>query len=69
MNIVPCVPFVCVLIINKVFFTRVHWAGTETATEWRGYMNGAVQAGQRAASEVLDNLSSGPVETDLFNYE
>lgn len=50
-------------------FHRVHWAGTETATEWRGYMNGAVQAGQRAASEVLDNLSSGPVETDLFNYE
>jgi len=50
-------------------FTRVHWAGTETATEWRGYMNGAVQAGQRAASEVLDSLSSRPVETDLFHYE
>jgi len=56
---------------NKVFsvFTRVYWAGTETATEWRGYMNGAVQAGQRAASEVLNKLSSGPAETDLFHYE
>ena len=56
---------------NKVFsvFTRVHWAGTETATEWRGYMNGAVQAGQRAACEVLKKLSSGPAETDLFHYE
>jgi len=64
-------PFVCWLISVLFFpiFTRVHWAGTETATEWRGYMNGAVQAGQRAASEVLDNLSSEPGETDLFNYE
>ena len=57
------------MIIIVSIFIRVHWAGTETATEWRGYMSGAVQAGQRAASEVLDNLSSGPVETDLFNYE
>lgn len=48
-------------------FTRVHWAGTETATEWRGYMNGAVQAGQRAASEVLDNLSSGAAKAEYVN--
>jgi monoamine oxidase len=32
---------------------RLHWAGTETATEWSGYMDGAVQSGQRAAAEVL----------------
>nr|XP_054600115.1 probable flavin-containing monoamine oxidase A [Nothobranchius furzeri]XP_054600116.1 probable flavin-containing monoamine oxidase A [Nothobranchius furzeri] len=32
---------------------RIHWAGTETATQWCGYMSGAVQAGQRAALEVL----------------
>ena len=31
---------------------RVHWAGTETATYWSGYMDGAVRAGERAASEV-----------------
>lgn len=31
----------------------VHWAGTETATYWSGYMDGAVSAGQRAAAEVL----------------
>lgn len=31
---------------------RVHWAGTETATEWTGYMEGALQAGERAAGEV-----------------
>lgn len=32
---------------------RVHWAGTETATFWHGYMDGAVRSGQRAAQEVL----------------
>jgi monoamine oxidase len=32
---------------------RVHWAGTETATVWSGYMEGALQAGERAAEEVL----------------
>lgn len=31
---------------------RVHWAGTETATEWMGYFEGAIQAGERAAAEV-----------------
>ena len=33
-------------------FRRVHWAGTETATYWSGYMDGAVRAGERAAREV-----------------
>lgn len=37
-------------------FGRVHWAGTETATYWTGYMDGAVRAGQRAAAEVLGRL-------------
>ncbi|WP_350278796.1 flavin monoamine oxidase family protein [Kribbella sp. HUAS MG21] len=32
---------------------RVHWAGAETATRWIGFMDGAVTAGERAASEVL----------------
>jgi monoamine oxidase len=31
----------------------IHWAGTETATEWRGYLEGAIQAGERAAHQVL----------------
>ncbi len=35
---------------------RIHWAGTETATYWNGYMDGAVSAGQRAAREVLELL-------------
>ncbi len=37
-------------------FGRVHWAGTETATYWSGYMDGAVRSGERAAREVLDKL-------------
>jgi monoamine oxidase len=31
---------------------RIHWAGTETATEWNGYSEGALQSGERAAAEV-----------------
>jgi len=37
-------------------FGRVHWAGTETSTYWAGYMDGAVRAGKRAATEVLESL-------------
>jgi monoamine oxidase len=35
---------------------RLHWAGTETATVWNGYMDGAVESGQRVAEEVLSLL-------------
>jgi monoamine oxidase len=35
---------------------RIHWAGTETATYWNGYMDGAIRAGERAAREVLARL-------------
>ncbi|CAI4228333.1 unnamed protein product [Auanema sp. JU1783] len=34
----------------------VHFAGTETALEWMGYMSGAVESGLRAANEVLYEL-------------
>jgi monoamine oxidase len=30
----------------------VHWAGTETATEWCGYLDGALSSGERAAAEA-----------------
>lgn len=36
---------------------RIHWAGTETATEWMGYFDGAIQAGERAAAEVLEHFT------------
>lgn len=42
-------------------FQRIHWAGTETATEWNGYMEGAVRAGERAAGEILaSDLTPSP---------
>lgn len=34
----------------------LHWAGTETADEWTGFLDGAVRAGQRAAAEVAATL-------------
>ncbi|HEX8646575.1 MAG TPA: FAD-dependent oxidoreductase [Thermoleophilaceae bacterium] len=35
---------------------RVHWAGTEVATEWAASMEGAVRAGQSAAKAALAQL-------------
>ena len=35
---------------------RIHWAGTETALHWNGYMEGAVESGERAANEVFKAL-------------
>lgn len=32
----------------------IHWAGTETATEWSGYIDGALSSGERAATECID---------------
>lgn len=36
----------------------VHFAGTETAGEWKGYMEGAVRSGERAANEVIKALTT-----------
>ncbi len=32
---------------------RIHWAGTETAETWNGYIEGAIRSGERTAAEVL----------------
>lgn len=37
---------------------RLHWAGTETADVWNGYMDGAVRSGTRAAEEVIASLAA-----------
>ncbi|MDB5974558.1 MAG: FAD-dependent oxidoreductase [Nevskia sp.] len=37
---------------------RIHWAGTETALRWTGYMDGAIRAGEQTAKDVLGLLSS-----------
>ena len=31
---------------------RIHWAGTETADYWAGYMDGAVRSGERVVREI-----------------
>jgi monoamine oxidase len=35
----------------------IHWASTDTATHWSAYMEGAVEAGERAARAVIAELS------------
>ncbi len=37
----------------------IHWAATETAAHWSAYMEGAVEAGERAARDVLRALRDG----------
>jgi monoamine oxidase len=32
---------------------RIHWAGSEYAVEWNGYLEGAVRSGETTAAEVL----------------
>ncbi|MFY1599756.1 flavin monoamine oxidase family protein [Micromonospora sp. WMMD737] len=34
----------------------IHWAGTDTATHWSAYMEGAVESGERAAAAVIGEL-------------
>jgi monoamine oxidase len=34
-------------------FRNIHFAGGETAYEWKGYLEGALRAGSRAADEVI----------------
>ena len=35
----------------------IHWAGTETATVWAGYMEGAIRSGERVAAEVSEQFT------------
>ncbi|KAK7019792.1 hypothetical protein SK128_021483 [Halocaridina rubra] len=37
-------------------FDKIHFAGTDTATYWVGYVSGAVQSGERAKTEVLHHI-------------
>ncbi|EFR02785.1 amine oxidase [Nannizzia gypsea CBS 118893] len=37
-------------------FGHIHFAGTETAMEWKGYMEGALESGSREAEEVTKQL-------------
>jgi monoamine oxidase len=37
----------------RTSFGNIHFAGTETAEEWNGYMEGAVRSGEREAKNIL----------------
>ena len=37
----------------------IHWAGTETASVWSGYIEGALESGERVAAEVAAALDVG----------
>ncbi|MFD6391074.1 flavin monoamine oxidase family protein [Nocardia sp. NPDC060259] len=43
----------------------IHWAGTETAPRWTGYLEGAVRSGERAAGEVAAALRAEPEQTEV----
>ncbi|KAH8702931.1 amine oxidase [Phaeosphaeriaceae sp. PMI808] len=38
-------------------FGDLHFAGTELAYEWKGYLEGAITSGQRAAEEIIETFS------------
>ncbi|XP_048192472.1 amine oxidase [flavin-containing] B [Perognathus longimembris pacificus] len=49
--------------VGKIFF-----AGTETAAHWSGYMEGAVEAGERSAREILHAMGKIP-EDEIWQPE
>jgi len=47
---------------------RIHWAGTETASHWTGYIEGGLQSGERAAQEVISKLSGKQNPVSITQY-
>lgn len=43
----------------------IHWAGTETASVWSGYIEGALESGERVATEVATALGAGDGGDDV----
>lgn len=56
---VPCTPIGILTEYGHALrepFGGIHFAGTETSWEWKGYMDGAIRSGKRAAEEVIAAL-------------
>ncbi len=49
-------------------FLNVHFCGTESATVWQGYMDGAIESGERAANELLYSIH-GDFSSIKIDYE
>lgn len=55
----PVVPAFCLRSLSQDHWRAegyIHFAGTETSTVWKGYMEGALASGTRAAKEVIKIL-------------
>jgi hypothetical protein len=56
-------------------YKNIHFAGTETASQGMGYMDGAVDAGRRVASEILvsfrdnDQLKDNDIDQYTFDSQ
>ena len=51
-------------------FLNLHFCGTDTATQWQGYLDGAIESGERVANEVLYSLfHSDLTSTIKIDYE
>lgn len=57
-NVFPAGQFARFARVLRAPVGALHWAGTETATVWTGYMDGAAQSGERAAAEILQHLAA-----------
>lgn len=59
----PC-PYMPPNVLSKIGyalrepFGSIHFVGTETAYEWKGYMEGAVRSGERGAEEIINALGA-----------
>ncbi|KZL64144.1 amine oxidase, partial [Colletotrichum incanum] len=42
---------------SRESFGDLHFGGSETAYEWKGYLEGAIAAGKRVAAEVIESLN------------
>jgi monoamine oxidase len=36
---------------------NIHFVGTETSIKWKGYMDGAIESGERGAAEIVKSLN------------
>jgi len=48
---------------------RLYFAGTELASVWSGYINGAIQSGERTARQVLSTMHLLPAGHDIDQHE
>lgn len=53
--------------LREPLLGNIYLAGTETATHWSGYMDGALQAGERAAIQVVSKLQNSKTSKEVHS--